>query len=225
MQLTIEGVFKDGPALCEETASGVRLGSKVGRLALYIEGGSALYGFTMGLNHSLEQACVSALKVPILFLATLCICLPTLHFIGLLFGSTMRFAQSLVILLSGIALTSILLAAFAPISLLFLASGSDYPFLLLMHVIIFAFCGAAGLVTINKHFTAIRARTGTEGANVISNQVLKVWMLLYMFVGAQTAFILSPFVGRGSFLLFNRSQGNFYSYLLSVILELLHRSP
>jgi len=222
--MTIESVFKESQTLCAETVQQVETPRKVADLALYAVAGSALYGATMGLNHSLLQAAVSAVKVPALFLVTLAICLPTLHFIGLLFGSTIRFSQSLVVLLAGIALTSILLAAFAPISLLFLASGSEYPFLLLMHVAIFAFCGAAGLYSIHRNFLFIRQEAGGDTASSPSAHVLKVWMLLYMFVGTQTAYILSPFVNRApSFALFHEGQGNFYSYLWSVVKELLAR--
>src|SRR5262249_6957345 len=145
------------------TIQKVAIRPKLLSLTLYAVCCSALYGVTMGMNHSVLQAAVSAVKVPVLFLLTLLICLPTLHFIGLLFGSTIRFSQSLTVLLAGIALNCILLAAFAPISLLFLASGSDYRFLLLMHVAIFAFCGAAGLYSVQRNFVYIRSQAPNGG--------------------------------------------------------------
>lgn len=220
MQMTMESVFKEPETLCEETVQAVEPRRKLLALSLYAVCGSALYGVTMGLNHSPLQALVSAIKVPTLFLVTLVICLPTLHFIGLLFGSTIRFGQSLIILLAGVSLTSILLGAFAPISLLFLASGSDYPFLLLMHVAIFAFCGAAGLYSVNRNFVTIQRQVSGSVAPP-SGHVLKAWMLLYMFVGTQTAYLLSPFISRGpGFVLFHTEGGNFYTYLWSVLREL-----
>jgi hypothetical protein len=224
MKITAESVFKERDLLCQETAAERGIGAKVWSLSLYAVAGCALYGVTMGLNHSVLQACVSAIKVPILFLLTLAVCLPTLHFIGLFFGSTIKFRQSLIILLAGISLTSILLAAFAPISLFFLASGSTYPFLLLMHVIIFAFCGAAGLYSVHRNFTSM-PKQATDGTGPsLANHVLTVWMLLYMFVGTQTAYILSPFINPTSaFSLFGQSGGNFYSYLWSVLSEALNK--
>ena len=106
------------------------------------------------------------------------------------------------------------------ISLLFLFSGSSYPFLLLMHVAIFAFCGAAGLYSIHRSFGMIR--TQAEDRFSPSGHVLKIWMLLYMFVGTQTAYLLSPFINRTpGFTLFHDGGGNFYSYLWSVVRELL----
>jgi hypothetical protein len=220
MKMTVESVFRDADQLCQETIQTVAVRPKVAALTLYAVGGGALYGLTMGLNHSVLQAVVSALKVPVLFLVTLAICLPTLHFIGLLFGSTIRFSQSFLVLLAGIALTSILLGAFAPIALLFLASGSDYPFLLLLHVTVFAFCGAAGLYSIHRNFVYIRTQASDHGGASIADHVLKVWMFLYMFVGTQTAYILSPFVNpEPGFRLFGSGKGNFYSYVWSVLQE------
>jgi hypothetical protein len=221
MDLTVESVFKDAAQLCQETGQDVGVRQKLSALAVYAFFGSALYGLTMGLYHSPAQAVVSAVKVPALFLVTLAICLPTLHFVGLLFGSTIKLAHSLVILLAGVALTSILLGAFAPIALFFLASGSSYPFMLLMHVAVFGFCGAAGLCSINRNFHTLRRQCGAPQA-LVPDQVLKVWMLLYMFVGTQTAYVLSPFINRApAFKLFNDQGGNFYSYLWSVIQEML----
>jgi hypothetical protein len=222
MQLNVESVFREADRFCAEVSARADLGRKVLLLSLYALGGSALYGLTMGMSHSLAQAVSSAVKVPTLFLLTLLICLPTLHFIGLLFGSRIGLAQSLVVLLAGIAMTSILLAAFAPISLLFLASGSDYAFLLFLHVAIFAFCGAAGLWSVTRNYARLRAAASAAGAG--PDHVMKVWVFLYMFVGTQTAFVLSPFVGRGEFQLFGAQKKNFYTYLWSVLQELLAKA-
>ena len=123
----------------------------------------------MGMSHSLTQALISAVKVPLLLGVTLAICLPTLHFVGLLFGSTMRFGQTVTLLLAGISLTCTLLGAFTPISLLFLTSGSGYRFLLFLHVGIFAFCGAAGLRSIHRSFAQVRP----EGSGPLSTGVLQ----------------------------------------------------
>src|SRR5262245_9656727 len=95
MRLTVEAVFRDSGRLCAEVGEGVAPGAKLRALALYALAGSALYGFTMGLGHSLPQALASAVKVPALFLLTLVISLPTLHFVGLLFGSRVSLVQSL----------------------------------------------------------------------------------------------------------------------------------
>lgn len=219
MKITAESIFSETTPLCDDVLGNVEIRRKIVRLACYAIFTSALYGFTMGLHHSPLQALSSALKVPALFLLTLSICLSTLHFIGLLFGSRVAFSHTVVVLLTGITLSAILLAAFAPISLFFLASGSDYEFLLFLHVLTFAFCGAAGLHSVNKTFHYIRQKM--SGQNGVSIHLLKIWMFLYMFVGTQTAFNLSPFIERETaFKWFNRAPGNFYTYLWNTLVEL-----
>jgi hypothetical protein len=175
----------------------------------------------MGLYHPEQpilQAAASAVKVPALFLLTLAICLPTLHFVGLLFGSPVQFGQSLAILMGGICRTSILLGAFAPISVFFLVSRSGYAFLLVMHVVIFAFCGLAGLLSVHQNFQYVQSTVGSEPTRPESRQLLKLWMLLYMFVGTQMSFNLAPFINQGGpVTIFNTLEGNFYSYLWNII--------
>jgi hypothetical protein len=218
MKVTMESVFIQAGDLCEDLAANVQTRRKLLALVVYAALSAAFYGATMGINHSALQAAASAAKVPILFLITLAICLPSLHFLGLLFGSTIRFEQTSSVLSAGICRTSILLSAFAPIALFFLVSGSDYPFLLLMHVGIFAVCGAGGLVSIFRDFRHVRARMHETQQRSISSLLLYAWMLLYMFVGTQMAFNLAPFVNRPGeeVTLFNQNQGNFYSYVWNV---------
>ena len=222
MDITAESIFTQSRELCDDLVERRETHRKLLRLALYALASSSLYGFTMGLYHPEQpmlQATASAAKVPVLFLLTLAICLPTLHFVGLLFGSPLRFGQSLAILMSGICQTSVLLAAFAPISLFFLVSRSEYAFLLVMHVMVFAFCGMAGLLSVHKNFETVRNAVSSEPVRTESNHLLKLWMLLYMFVGTQMSYNLSPFINRddGPVTIFNTVGGNFFSYLWTVI--------
>lgn len=225
MRVTLESVFTQSSDLCAELVAHVQTRRKLLALVVYATLSAAFYGATMGMNHSALQAAASAAKLPILFLLTLAVCLPSLHFLGLLFGSTIRLEQTASVLTAGICRTSILLSAFAPISLFFLVSGSDYPFLLLMHVGIFTICGAGGLVTIFRDFGQVQAQMSQTQQRSITSWLLWAWMLLYMFVGTQMAFNLSPFVNRPGepVALFNQNQGNFYSYVLNVFAEWMQR--
>lgn len=219
MQITAESIIKSSEALCDDVVNAVALKTKIFRLTSIVLMGGAIYGFSMGLRHSFLQATVSAIKVPGLFFITLLICLSTLHFLGLLFGSRLSLTQTLTVLLTGAAVNSVLLGSFAPISLFFLLSGSSYEFLMLLHVIIFTICGVAGLTYIYKNFHYIRQRSGVGSSS--AGFLLPIWMVLYMFVGSQMAYILAPFVGRDSvFLLFRIPQDNFYTYLWDIIIQL-----
>lgn len=87
----------------------------------------------------------SAIKLPALYLITLTICLPTLYFFDILFGSALTFGQYAVLVLISISVISVLLFSFAPITLFFLISVHDYNFFLLLNVAIFAFTGFMGV--------------------------------------------------------------------------------
>jgi len=224
MDITVESVFTHRKELCDDVVEFVALQRKLVRLAFIAISSASLYGATMGFFHSGLQAAASAVKTPTLFLLTLLICLPALHFVGLLFGSRIRFSQSAVVLMTGVCQTSILLGAFAPISLLFLLSRSEYPFLLIMHVLIFAFCGAAGLASVQKTFKQILTAVSTEKDTPFAETLLKIWMLLYMFVGTQLAYNLAPFINRqGPVTVFNQLGGNFYSYIWEILSQSIGR--
>src|SRR5688572_19604529 len=79
-----------------------------------------LYGFTVGLSHSLWQALSAAVKMPLLFLSTMLFCLPALYFFSLaLLGTPLKMIQVLTLVLAGISVTSFLLLGLAPITLFF----------------------------------------------------------------------------------------------------------
>lgn len=223
MQLSLETIMKERHRVAALETTEAERGQRLGTLALLIFVCSASYGFSMGLQHSLPQAFSAALKVPLLFFCTLAVCFPTLHFISLFFGSRVSLEQNLVILLWGLAVTAVLLAAFAPVALFFLFSGLEYDPLLLMHVAVFALCGAAGLETIRRNVrAAVEAAGGASLSAGPTRLFLGIWMGLYMLVGTQMAYGLSPFVGRESdFVFIYRGKGNFYSHLFETLGQIL----
>jgi len=160
----------------------------------------AIYGAVMGAAHSPLQALSSAVKLPILFLATLTICTPSLHFFNILFGSKQTLGQTVSLILTAMSTTSVILVSFAPITFFFLVTTRNYPFFLVLNVVFFAVAGAMARRT-----------------------VFTIWILLYAFVGSQIAYTLSPFVGDPGqpFILFTQYGDNFYSYVLTQIVHLL----
>ena len=83
----------------------------------------------------------SGLKVPALYLLTLLVCYPVLFIILVLMGSRLGFLQTLALILLALTLNSVLLAAFAPIVIFFIMTGSTYDFVKLLHVFVMAFSG------------------------------------------------------------------------------------
>ena len=94
----------------------------------------AVYGAVLGSTHSVLQAISSAVKLPILFLATAALTSPTLYFFNILYGSNQGLRQNIALVFTAITVTSVILLAFAPISLFFLLTTSGYQFFKLLNV-------------------------------------------------------------------------------------------
>ena len=181
----------------------------------------ALYGAVLGSTHSLWQAMSSAVKLPILFLATLVVCSPTLYFFNVLFGSNQSLTQNVALILTALTVTSVLLLAFTPVVVFFLLTTGGYQFFKLLNVAICAVSGSMGVRFLAQGM-GIVSSAGKEGG-AARRKVVRLWVLLYGFVGSQMAWTLRPFIGAPSikFELFRQLGGNFYSNLLASVGELL----
>ena len=84
-------------------------------------------------------------KLPLLFLATLAICLPTLYLFNLVFGSRLSMVRAVALILVSITVTAVLTLAFAPVSLFFLVTAKSYSFCKLLNVAILLLTALVGL--------------------------------------------------------------------------------
>jgi hypothetical protein len=217
----VEKILRDRYAFFGEIREGIGLGAKMKAMVVSSVSFFALYGAVMGSSHSLWQTLSATMKLPILFLATLFICVPSLYFFSLLFGSNQSLRQSLAVILTAITVTSILLLSCAPITLFFLLTTSHYQFFKLLNVAIFAISGLMGVVFL---YQGIKVVSGSETEGAGSRKfVLIAWMFVYAFVGSQMAWTIRPFIGApGSpFELFRQLGGNFYANVLQSIGEVL----
>jgi len=179
----------------------------------------ALYGLLMGTSNSWQQALTSAVKLPALFLITLLVCLPTLYFFNLLFGSQMTIRQTAALMLTGINVAAALSLAFALITLTFWLTVPDYSLFLLLNVGVLALMSWWGLT-----FLVEGMRFVQQGYRGVSRQrILLFWMLIFAFVGTQMAWAMRPFVGApdAPFEFIRESQGSFYSGLFYNLRQLL----
>lgn len=194
---------------------------QIGMLLAIIFALSAFHGITMGINSGPLQMLSSALKVPILYLITLGICFPLLYVVNVIMGSRLGFIQTLALILVPLALNAILLAACSPIALFFSITGSDYNFLKLLHVAIFAFSGAWGMLGLWRGLYAM-----CESSDLYPRQavrILQIWLVIFAFVGTQMAWSLRPFIGSPNlgFQIFREQEGNFYQGVWFSVVGLL----
>jgi hypothetical protein len=216
----IEAILRDRQAFFGEIRQGQDLQAKMRAMLISSIAFLALYGAVLGSTHSLWQALSSAVKLLLLFLATLIVCAPTLYFFNLIFGSNQRLSQNIAIMLTAITVTAVVLLSFAPIVLFFLLTSSNYQFFKLLNVGVFAVAGIIGVLFLVQGMRMVSA-SGAEGAGA-RLMVVRLWVLVYAFVGSQVAWTLRPFVGAPSmnFELFRQFGGNFYTNILASFGEL-----
>ncbi len=219
----VETILRDRQRIFAEIRAGQGLGEKMRAMALSSIAFLAIYGAVMGSTHSLWQAFSSAAKLPLLFLATLVICAPTLYFFNLIFGSNQSLTQNVTLMLTAITVTAVVLLSFAPIVLFFLltSSSSQYQFFKLLNVGVFAVAGIVGVRFLAQGMKMMSPGP-QEGVRARQN-VVRLWILVYAFVGSQVAWTLRPFVGAPSmpFELFRQLGGNFYANIFASIGEFL----
>ena len=153
-----------------------------------------LYGAAMGTfagigGDRLWQVAYSALKVPLLLLVTFLIGLPSFFVLNTLFGLRRDFAQAVRALVAAQAGLAIVLASFAPFTLLWYASSADYSAALRFNGLMFAAASFSGQRLLWAYYRPLVRR------NIKHRRMLWTWLAIYIFVGIQMAWVLRPFVG------------------------------
>jgi hypothetical protein len=216
----IESILRDRQAFFGEIRQGQDLKEKIQAMFISSIAFLALYGAVMGSTSSLWQTLSSAVKLPLLFLATLIVCAPTLYFFNLIFGSNQSLSQNIALMLTAITVTAVVLLSCAPIVLFFLLTSSNYQFFKLLNVGVFAVAGIIGVLFLVQGMRLVSA-SGTEGAGA-RLMVVRLWILVYAFAGSQVAWTLRPFIGAPTmnFELFRQLGGNFYTNIFASLGEL-----
>jgi hypothetical protein len=162
--LVIERLLRDRDSVWRQIIEERGLRQLTGQMLASSAVSLALYGAVLGANYGWLQALSSMVKLPLLFLATLAICLPTLYLFNLVFGARLSVLQAVTLIMVAITVTSVLTLAFAPISLFFLITAHNYQFFKLLNVAILtltAFVGlrflTTGMRTLNEHQQSVAA--------------------------------------------------------------------
>lgn len=172
----------------------------------------AIFGFITGLSHSWQQALSTAIKFPLLLFLTLAFTLPALYFFSLaLLNIQFSVAQASIVMLAGIGVISFLLLGLSPVTLFFVLTSKNYPFFQLLAVVFVAISGFTGLYYILRGITWVD-KDKELTSNPTGNIMLRVWVFLFGFVGAQMTWRLSPLIGdpKEPFILVQPSRDNFF---------------
>lgn len=215
-------ILSDHERFFTEVAEGEGLSAKLIHALCTLLALCALYGAAAGAYAGPAQALSAAIKLPLLFLGTLAICFPGFFVIQVLVGSRLRLPQVLALVLGALSLSAVVLAAVVPITAFFLLTGANYYFLTLLHVLIVLGAGLVGMGVLHEGLAFACEKRGVYPRKAMT--IMKVWAVLFAFVGIQMAWNLQPFVGdRGQpFQLFRHNEGNFYTAIIYSVQKLSH---
>jgi hypothetical protein len=211
-----EWILRDRVSFFEEVRQGRELPHKLRSMVLSTVVYLLAFGVVMGMSHSWKQALMSALKLPMLFLITLLICLPTLYFFNLLYGSQLTFQQTGALMMAAVTVTGALGVAFTSIALFFLLTvGEQYNALVLLNVAILAISSWWGLSFLREGMRYVQE----DAPTVRQRRILSTWLLIYAFVGTQMGWALRPFFGAPGqpFRVLRGGGGTFFASLLTQI--------
>ncbi len=216
----LAALLSDRESFFDEVVAGVELNRKLryALATLVVLGG--LYGGVAGAYSGPLQAVAAAAKLPFLFLATFAVCFPAFYVVQVLVGSRLRLLQVIVLVTSALALTMVVLAAFVPVPAFFLITGANYYFQHLLHIGVVGAAGIFGMYALHDGLTTICERRGVYPRKALT--IMRLWAVLFGFVGIQMAWSLRPFLGDRNqpFQLTGRYQGNFYAAILYAVKQL-----
>jgi len=208
---TLLSILQDRDAFVKEIADGVDLKRKLIGLNAIGAASFGVYGAIIGSQHSVLQSISSCLKLPMLFLLTTAICMPTLFIFSSFFGSRRSILQTFVLLSTGSTIIGLSLVGFAPITLFFIVTTRSYLFFKILNVAFFAVSGVLGVLFFNRMYVQL-SEDGSQSQHS-RRMFLRFWLLLFAFVGTQLAWTLRPFFGAPDlpFEFVREIGGNFYT--------------
>jgi hypothetical protein len=159
-------------------------------LASVIVAGTFVYGSAMGsFGVRPLQALYSAIKVPLFVGMASLICLPSFFVLNTVLGLRDDFAAACRAILAAQATLAIVLASLAPITIFAYVSDGDYATATGLNGVMFLIATLAGHTTLSRHYRELIARNPRHRVGRAA------WLLLYVFVSIQMAWVLRPFIG------------------------------
>jgi hypothetical protein len=155
-----------------------------------------VYGAVMGSFRALAaqpqwlpQIVYSAVKVPLLLVATFVISLPSFYVLNSLLGLRQDFNQAVRALVAAQSGLAVILCSLAPLTLVWYASSADYRDALLFNGGMFAAASFAAQWLVRGYYRPLVARHRRHG------WLLWCWLVVYTGVAIQMAWLLRPFIG------------------------------
>ena len=148
------------------------------------------YGGVMGaFGFRPGQVAISAVKVPLLLLATLFLSLPSYFVLNTLLGVRSDFGAAWRAVMASQAGLAIVLASLAPLTAFWYASSADYRAAIFFNALMFAVASVSAQWLLRRSYRPLIERDPRH------RPLLRTWIVLYAFVGIQMGWNLRPFIG------------------------------
>src|SRR2546425_8176404 len=218
----LKALLSDRERFFEEVVEGVALHSKLRYAVVTITTLCGFFGLIAGAYSGPAQAVSAAIKLPFLFFATFAVCFPAFCVVQVLVGSRLRLLQVAVLVFGALALTSVLLAAFVPITAFFLITGANYYFQHLLNIAIASVAGLFGMYALHEGVRVVCEKGGGYPRKALT--IMRAWAVLFAFVGIQLGWSLRPLLRDRNQPLhgFGRHQGQLYAAIIYAVNKLLH---
>lgn len=158
---------------------------------------SPIYGFVMGsFDLSAERALYplySALKMPLMILATSVVCLPGYLALSTVLGLRNDLRAALRAIVSSQAAFAAVVVSLAPITAFVYANGVSHRGALLTNGMMFLIATLAAQGILWKRYRPLLMRSRRHVV------MMCYWLIAYVFVGIQMGWMLRPFVGTPGF--------------------------
>ncbi|HEY6170082.1 MAG TPA: hypothetical protein VI454_18740 [Verrucomicrobiae bacterium] len=192
--------------------------------------GAGLFGAAMGAWRSPTQALYTAVKFPLIVLLTTLANALLNALLAPQLGLDLRLRQTLAAVLTSFAIASLILGSLSPVMLFLVWSAPvvvekvrsaslGFELVQLTGVAAIAFAGLAG----NARMLQSLRRLG--GSETVAWRIMIAWLAGNLFLGAQLAWNLRPFIGAPElpveFLRPNAFSGNFYETVFASLARFL----
>ncbi|MEQ8762660.1 MAG: hypothetical protein RL885_01950 [Planctomycetota bacterium] len=166
--------------------------------------GGALYGFTMGSFSTVALlfgqetrdpplrifvAIFSATKVPLLLALSTSVCLPSFFVLNTLLGLRDDFSSAMRAILAAQGTLAIVLASLSPVTLFFYCCTERYSVASITNGVVFFLATLGAQVIMRRYYRPLIVKDGRH------RLALTAWLMLYVFVAMQAAWMFRPFIG------------------------------
>ncbi|MFT5292348.1 MAG: hypothetical protein ACI8QS_001291 [Planctomycetota bacterium] len=143
-------------------------------------------------SHTLRplQAFYSSFKVPLLLLMSTALCMPSFFILNTILGLREDFHAACRGVYAAQATIGVALVSLIPVLLVVYLGTPSYQLIQVLNGLLFLIATLAGQFTLARHYRALIRRNSRHRIPYVA------WVLLYVFVAIQSAWVLRPFIGN-----------------------------